>query len=257
MLISEKVENILCDLGRKLLKIRKTELTEGVWVGTQFKSKADLFAHEFLVKELSLLDSNIVIISEESEEYKNSTRPDRYWLIDPIDGTASYANGYDGYVTQVALVEYDVPVLGVIYAPATNELYTAIKGHGVRKNRNELIVLPEGERIRLIDNYPEPKGIASKLYKEFSSCDYIESGSLSLKMIRVLEGRADVFVKDVIVRDWDFAAPIAMCNELGGTISQVDGRPFILNGSWEKKGVIVCRTKMLHLHTLSLLNSYK
>jgi len=245
----------LRSLGKELLKRRDNHQVDGEWFGTQLKSSADLLANEVITKCLTNLTPDLPIISEENVTSQVENRPNLYWLIDPIDGTASYVNGFDGFVLQVALIENELPVLGIIYAPATNELFTALRGQGAWKNGEKLKVISNSSNIRLIDNYPTPKGISEKLYKALSPCEYIESGSLSLKMLRVFDGGADIFVKDVVVRDWDFAAPMAVCFELKGIISQFDGSPFSLKGNWEKNGVIVSRNDTLYKRTLLALDT--
>ena len=74
---------------------------------------------------------------------------------------------------------------------------------------------------------------------------YVESGSLSLKICRVADGVADLFVKDVEIRDWDVAAPMLILFEAGGVISQVDGAQFDLYGDFEKNGLIVAKSEKL------------
>ena len=244
----------MSSLGDTLLEKRKSRQVGGAWKGSQFKSSADLFAHDFLTNALVKLEPEIPVISEESIDLETTLRPQCYWLIDPIDGTASYAHGFDGFVTQVALIADNVPQLGVIYAPATDECFTAIRGKAAFKNGTP--IQPENpisSSTRVIDNYPEPRGIAKTLIEKLAPSEYLESGSLSLKMLRVLEGEADLLAKDVVVRDWDFAAPMAILGELSGIISQVDGKPFDLSGDWEKNGVLVCRDKELYERVCTIL----
>ena len=253
----EPIASSLRGLGKDLLLRRDKEEIDGEWFGTQLKSSADILANEVISKCLNNLTPDIPIISEENVHSQIDIRPNHYWLTDPIDGTASYVKGFDGFVLQVALIKNELPVLGVIYAPATEELFTDVKGQGAWKNGEKFKVSPSSINITLIDNYPEPKGICKEIYNAMSPCDYVESGSLSLKMLRVLEGTADIFVKDVIVRDWDFAAPMALCFELEGVIRQFDGSPFCLKGNWKKKGVIVCRNNNLYKRTLLALDKLK
>lgn len=244
----------MSELGDLLLEKREAQDIDGEWHGSQLKSSADLFAHDFLVSTLGKLTPEIPVISEESINLNDLVRPSYYWLIDPIDGTASYVNGFDGFVTQAALIRDSIPQLGVIYAPVTKECYTAVMGRGAYKNGMPIQNSNNADEIRIIDNYPEPRGITKSLMEKFTSSEYIESGSLSLKALRVIEGAADIFVKDVVVRDWDFAAPMAISNELSGIIRQVDDQPFELTGNWEKNGVIVCRDQDLYRQVCRILN---
>jgi len=250
----DSITTCLKNLGKDLLNNRKNKKIDGEWCGTQLKSSADILANKVIYQCLSTVTPEIIIISEESVISQVQYRPKVYWLIDPIDGTASYVNGFDGWVLQVALIKNETPVLGIIFAPATDELFVAVRGRGAWKNGKKLKPFSHTHTVRLIDNYPEPKGISKKVYKALMPCGYLESGSLSLKMLRILDGSADIFVKDVVVRDWDFAAPIVVSNELNGIFSQANGQVFKINGSWEKHGIIVCRNLELYRQVLSIVN---
>ena len=86
-----------------------------------------------------------------------------YWLIDPIDGTASYCGGFDGYVTQIALIDGYRPLLSAIYAPRLQTFYSAIQGYGAFKDHNPITLARTTSASTIIDNYPEPQGYAKPL----------------------------------------------------------------------------------------------
>ncbi len=236
--------DVFNELGVQLLNKRKVYSNKGEWVGTQFKSDADMYADEFITRNLKKITPSVPILSEEHIDLSNKARPKEYWLIDPIDGTASYVEGFDSFVTQAAYMRNKDVVLSVIYAPATNELYSAISGQGAYKNNN-LIKTKNNKEIVFIDNYPKPKGITRTIMSNMPGSIYMESGSLSLKMMRVIEGVADIFIKDVEVKDWDFAPAVLFLNELGGRLSQYNFETFDLTGPWKKHGVIVARNDLL------------
>lgn len=211
----EKVMSLMRDVGQSLLAWREAGGTEGVWDAEQFHAKADQWAHQRLCAGLVDIQRNIPIVSEEDESSDRGIDSERYWIVDPIDGTASYIGGFGGFVTQAALIENGVPKLAVVFAPACGDLFVAERGHGAFKNGSRL---PAGKTasLTLIDNYSEPRGITSDLYRDFAFSRYVESGSIGLKICRVAEGSADVFFKAVLVRDWDLAAPHLILQESGG-----------------------------------------
>ena len=88
---------------------------------------------------------------------------------------------------------------------------------------------------------------------------YLESGSLGLKSVLVAEGTADLFVKNVCVRDWDLAPAAVILQEVGGKLSLSDGSPFVFDGQYEKSnGFIVARDQSLltdAVKTFSLLQN--
>jgi len=233
------LSEVVISVGKAVSKRRNIDAIDGGWQGDQIKTVADEFADKMIQRELIKILS-IPIISEENIKSHVLVRPDKYWLIDPIDGTRSLVDGFSGWVTQVALIEMGKPVLAAIYAPDLDLLYTSKLGAGAYCNNKKIIVNSEyNERKVLIDNYPEPRGIAKVIMNGIRCKDYLESGSISLKICRVADGTADIFIKDVVIRDWDVAAPMLVLQEAGGNILQFNGAKFSLSDNFEKYGIIV------------------
>lgn len=249
--------NIVKEVSELLLKWRKAEIFEGKWVGTQFKAKADLMAHQELVERLNKVYPDIPIVSEESTFSMVDDRAKIYWLIDPIDGTASFVKGYPGFVTQVALMEGNRPKVSVICAPAIKETYIGVSGKGAYLNNKKISVPPKEIVETLIDNYPEPKGIAKKIHESLNVKKYIECGSIALKICKVASGNADIFVKDVIVSDWDLAAPQLILEETGGCLTDINGEKIKYFGSYQHPGLIVSRSRKVHDEIISLCAKFK
>ena len=182
------------------------------------KTRADLDMNARLVSALNEVSPGLAVFSEETP-HAVSDRPERYWLIDPIDGTASWINGFSGYVTQAAFIEDNIPVFGMIHHPHSGRLW--------RNNRdgeilcNEEVVTPPSvpsSGWRLIDNYPDPRGTAKGMMAADQITGYIECGSLGLKSILTLTGEAELFVKSTRTRDWDLAPAMAMARAGHGAI---------------------------------------
>jgi fructose-1,6-bisphosphatase/inositol monophosphatase family enzyme len=230
----EQLEHIVTEVGALILAGKDQGLT-----GPQ----ADRMAHEELSRRLIALDGRIPVLSEEGEDFSKEARPERYWLIDPIDGTASYAKGFPGYVTQVALIERRRPVLAAIRAPALELTYSAERRKGATLNGRKLALPPKNALEVLIDNYPEPRGKAAEAFRELRFKRYVESGSISLKMCRVADGTADLFFKDLTVRDWDLAAPHLVLEEAGGMLCKLNGGAFAYEGPVEHTGLVAARSE--------------
>ncbi|MFC3999110.1 3'(2'),5'-bisphosphate nucleotidase CysQ [Nocardiopsis sediminis] len=215
--------------------------TAGRWHDGQFKAGADTRAHDALSARLRRISPSTPVISEEDPgPAAGGRRPDRYWLIDPLDGTASYAHGFPGYVTQATLMVDARPLAAAVHAPETGVLYTAVHGMGAAANGRMLprvAPAPPGTGV-LTDNTPEPGGIARAAYDHFGYGGYLECGGISLKLCRIAEGAAHLLVKDVPVRDWDVAAPDLLLRETGCHLSRLDGTPFDYRGDLEGTGVI-------------------
>lgn len=238
------LESILREVGSRLLEWRERGATQGTWAGTQFKAEADKMAHEALLARLQQHWPQIAVVSEEEEAGPHSLP--RYWLIDPIDGTASYAQGFPGFVTQAALVEVGKPQLAAVYAPALGLMYSARRGEGACLNAKTLPpaacgIIPQ----TLIDNYPAPRGVARAAFEAFSCKHYVECGSIGLKICKVADGTADLFVKDVPVRDWDLAAPQLVLEETGGALRDVHGAELTYWGMGRHDGLIAAHDQTL------------
>ena len=208
---------------------------------------ADMQAHKALVRRLGDAYPGIPVVSEEDGVH-DTIRPSDYFLIDPIDGTASWAGGYPGFVCQIARIRDGIPVFGVIHAPVLGRTWVAKLGAGA--SLNGVSVPPLGdERSRptvVVDNYPVARGVSADLMAWLGECNYVESGSIGLKAALVASGEADLFVKDVVVRDWDVAPAMVLIGEVNGFLTNPDGTPFTLAGPYEKpRGLLVARSRIL------------
>lgn len=252
-----ELANIVYDIGLLLLKWRNAEIFEGTWEGPQFKAKVDRMAHLALTERLEKIAPAIPIISEEDEISIHKKRPDRYWLIDPIDGTASFIGGFPGFVTQVALIKENYPSMVAIYAPVLESLYLAERGKGASLNGQPLLLHPDKEARILIDNWPEPRGIAYTLYKELNFAEYIECGSIALKICKVADGTADIFFKDVIVRDWDIAAPQLVFEEAKGIIRDCHGQKIRFDSDNKHHGVVAATPEKACMRVVSWYGDFE
>lgn len=254
--VIELMENV----GGRVVSWRTDSVARRINSERELKTEADLRAHDLLMKGLNSLFPGVEVISEE-DMYHDSKRPDNYWLIDPIDGTASWYHGFDGFVTQAAYIERDTPIFGIVHAPIHKNTWTAVKGCGARLNNKPLQKIVANERVIFTDNTKEPQGIIKKIMGLFPSSGYLECGSLGLKSVLVAIGRADLFVKDILVRDWDLAPAAVILGEVGGCLALATGKPYVFNGSFEKaSGFIVARDPELMnrvLEVIKLLNLSK
>jgi 3'(2'), 5'-bisphosphate nucleotidase len=235
------VTGLMEDVGRQIVAWRTDAAFKYLHSEKDYKTEADQRAHDLICDGLTRLYPGVEIISEESSVH-DSVRPGMYWLIDPIDGTASWYHGFDGFVTQAAYLERGVPLFGIVHAPVMVKTWQALKNNGAYLNGERLPALRPSERLIVIDNLPEPHGIAHDVMRLLHATGYLESGSLGLKSVLVADGTADLFVKDVCVRDWDIAPAAVILGEVMGSLSLPDGMPFEFRGSFEKPaGFIAAR----------------
>jgi len=235
----DRVQDILREVGTTLLTMRDRGPIHGIWHASQLKSEADVIAEEIIMRGLRSLTPTLPVVSEEDVSTHALGSLARYWMVDPIDGTASFCGGYAGFVTQIALMAGAQPVLGAVYGPALGLMYLAEQGGGATVNGGKLTLNWHDRDVVLTDNYPNPRGIAKILYDRLPCGGYLESGSIGLKICRVADGQADLFVKDVITRNWDLAPGHLILQEAGGVLVDLQGSAISYGGSLEQSGGLI------------------
>lgn len=253
--ILSHLTNCVHKAGNFLINVPLSRRLEGQWDGEQFKSQADIDSHEIIHSFLTDFFPNVCVLSEESSS--RCYQVDDYIIIDPIDGTRSYVEGYSGWVVQASFVRSGFPLCSVIYAPALGLTFHSLLGKGSFCNNVRLSLDRSKPITSIIDNYPDPRGISLHLYESLSLDNYIESGSIALKMCFVAAGKADLFVKDMCPRDWDIIPPLLLLSELGLFVSDLNFQPFHLNNkSLSHHGIVACRSLSQALALRPFINSY-
>ena len=115
--------------GESILKIYDTEFEIDEKKDSTPLTEADLQSHNIIVSGLKSITPDIPIISEEEKLESFSSRKNRrrYWLIDPLDGTREFINKNGEFTVNIALIENNIPVLGVVHVPVKSETYIAVR----------------------------------------------------------------------------------------------------------------------------------
>lgn len=264
LMISRLIMSTTKTLGNKLcrLLVQAGELVEDIKrssknLDTRYMGMyADLQIHNFLSTELLKIYQAPVVSEEKSSSH--SQNYEEYWLVDPVDGTASFSNGFKGYVVQCCLIKDGDVLMAGIYAPHFKKLYFSIKGHGVYINNKKLEKRNDfGASLSIVDNEPTPHGIAKYICSIMDISLYIESGSLGLKLCLVAEGAASIFIKSTRVRDWDIAPASLLIAELGGNLTDMYGEyVYYKPGIRTHKGLIACMDQNLHRQIVFYAKGY-
>lgn len=250
------VSGIMRSAGELICSWRGDETQRQIHSVKDFKTQADARAHEWLSSSLSKLYPGVPVLSEEADW--EGIRPDAYWLIDPIDGTASWYEGFPGFATQAAYIEKGEAIYGVVCAPALGVIWEGMVGHGAWRNGVQMPHLAHSKRLLVCDNYPQPRRASKVLVDHLPSTGYVESGSLGIKCCLVADGTADLFVKDVVTRDWDIAPVAPILAGVGAVLSLPDGTPYLFEGAMEKpSGVLVARDSDLARDAIRVLRENK
>ncbi len=207
-------------------------------------TKADIEANKIITEKLSLLD--YPILSEESviTDYKVRSEWNRFWLIDPIDGTKGFVNKTGEFTINIALIENNIPIIGVILCPVSQTFYfgfnqgsfKAIKGTNFN-DFNDLYLSIEKEKFSNFKKISVSSSLSSNLKvvmskshinnetllfvseieKLFGKIEKISSGS-SVKICLIAEGVADIYPRLGLTSEWDIAAADAILRNAGGSI---------------------------------------
>ncbi len=201
---------------------------------------------------LNELAPHVPVVSEESGQSSDGALGDRFFLVDPLDGTREFLAGEDEFTVNIALIEGNTPVLGVIAAPAMGVVWRGIAGAGAQRLRLAPgAPLDQAQETQPIHVRPMPAegaraavsrfhrdAATEKLMAQFPNVQPVVAGS-SLKFCRLAEGDIDLYARQSPMAEWDIAAGHAIVVAAGGTMTDVDGTPLAYgNPGFRVKGFI-------------------
>lgn len=176
-------------------------------------SEADIIVDRFLAANLLQARPDYGWLSEETADNPSRLDCERVFVVDPIDGTRAFLRGEDYWTVSLAVVENGVPVAGVVYAPARDEMYDAAKGCGARFNGQKLVRRRRAGALPLI---PAPGAVHQEM--QASGLDYTRGPaypSLAYRLVQVATGRLDAAVARRGAQDWDIAGAAVILSESG------------------------------------------
>jgi 3'(2'), 5'-bisphosphate nucleotidase len=203
---------------------------------------ADQRAHEIIVKYLD--ETAIPVLSEEGQHapYEDRSNWNRFWLVDPLDGTKEFINRNGEFTVNIALVEEGKAVFGVVFAPVINELYVGIPDRGAFKCRKEKYFYqpldyllqfseslpvegPDEEFFRVVASRShyneETRAFVESLDSGGKEISLVSKGS-SLKLCLVAAGEADIYPRLGPTMEWDTAAAHAVVKSSGKNVYRTD-----------------------------------
>ncbi|MDX1639257.1 MAG: inositol monophosphatase family protein [Balneolaceae bacterium] len=170
------------------------------------------------------------------EEYGVSNEvSDLQWILDPIDGTQSFIHGVPFYTTLIGVLYRDQPKVGIIYAPALDQLCDAAEGRGTRLNGERCSVrtrdaLSESSFLSTDVTTPEKAGYAEPFRELLTATRVHRTWGDAYGHMLVATGRADLMF-DPILNIWDAAPLITVMREAGGVFCDTEGRETIETGN--------------------------
>ena len=228
-LISAKVA--ARNAGKILMKYYQSDNKEVKMKGvdnpvTIADNEADQYLCVFLTGEFP----NDGWLSEETVDTDERLNKDRVWIVDPLDGTKEFIEGIPHFSVSIGLVYNSEPVVGVIYNPATDEMFSCQKGKGVYLNGNKVIASKKNLLIdsKITVSRSELKRNEWEPYKNnFKSIDPI--GSVAYKLALVSAGKYDIFATVAPKNEWDICAGDCLISEAGGVFKTINDKKIIYN----------------------------
>lgn len=199
---------------------------------------ADRAAHRLIEARLSALTPEIPVFSEESGGIDYERRRDwqRFWLVDPLDGTKEFINRNGEFTVNIALIEAGRPVLGVVHVPVTGVTYLGGEGIGAFKQENGLrrTIRCRARRLPVImvasrrHGAEQVAALETLIAERLGPVEKTSMGS-SLKLCLVAEGVADIYPRLAPTSEWDTAAAHAVVNAAGGRVVNTAFEPLVYN----------------------------
>ncbi len=198
---------------------------------------ADKASHEVIMAGLKKHFPSIPILSEEGVDtpYEERKNWQKFWLVDPLDGTKEFIKHNGEFTVNIALIEKQKPVCGVVFVPVQDKMYWGIEGQGAWVQQSEDCALPiqvrksdpeKGLTVVMSRSHSSPE--LEKYLKNIIVAEALPVGS-SLKLCVVAEGKADLYPRLGPTMEWDTAAGHAVVVAANGSVETLVGRELIYN----------------------------
>jgi 3'(2'), 5'-bisphosphate nucleotidase len=218
---------------------------------------ADETAEKIILADLAAIAPDIPVVAEEAVAAgKVPVIADRFFLVDPLDGTKEFVARRDEFTVNVALIENGEPVLGVVFAPARRELFwgdvrAGKAGHidadpdGTMPSMGTSIAVRQAPAAGLtaVASRSHRTPETDALLANYPVVEFRSIGS-SLKFCLVAAGEADIYPRIGTTMEWDTAAGHAVLAAAGGSVTGLDGEPFVYGKPGFRNGNFIARGRL-------------
>lgn len=200
-------------------------------------TQADVNAERVILQILRAAYPELPIVAE--EEAAAASTPlasNRFFLVDPLDGTKEFIHRSGDFTVNIALIEHGVPVMGVVCAPADGQLYAAAGSAAFRGSIvngrltgvERIGVRAAPEHLVAVGSRSHSTDATIDWLRRFSVADFVSRGS-SLKFCLLASGAADIYPRLGRTMEWDTAAGDAILRAAGGIVTDLEGRALVYN----------------------------
>lgn len=214
--------------GEAIMDVYKDDFEHDLKSDGSPVTKADKAAEKIILDGLQTYAPDIAVVSEENPSSHNMQAPDIFFLVDPLDGTKEFLkrDGKGAFTVNIALIENNMPTMGIIFAPALNRMFYGVQNFGAFENEKpiEICSVPIEKRI----------AVASQSHRDENTDRWLEENNIkktvsigsSLKFALLACGEAHVYPRFSPTMEWDTAAGDAILRAAGGMMFKPDGTPF-------------------------------
>ncbi len=213
------------------MRIYATDFAVEVKGDDSLVTLADQSAEKVIFEGLRRIAPEIPVVGEEAASAGNIPDvSDRFWLVDPIDGTKEFVNRNGEFTVNIALIDHGFPVIGLVLAPALGRLYAGAAGLGAwvedRHARQPIAVrqVPV-DGLTVVGSRHHGNDAAVSAFLAGQSIVAQRTVGSSLKLCLLAEGLADVYPRFGRTMEWDTAAGDAVLRAAGGSVRTLDGAP--------------------------------
>ena len=228
---------IAAEAGRAVMEIYGSEFAVELKDDRTPLTAADRAAHACILAGLKRLPLDLPVLSEESaaSEREDRRRWQRFWLVDPLDGTREFIKRNGEFTVNIALIDGHRPIAGVVAAPAIGRTYFGAVGHGAfrqvgAETRPIAVRRPAATPLRVVGSRSHKTPELSEFLATLGPHEIKSMGS-SLKICLVAEGEADLYPRLGPTSEWDTAAAEAVLLAAGGSMIDLRGQPLSYNAS--------------------------
>ncbi|MEY3466603.1 MAG: 3(2),5-bisphosphate nucleotidase [Pseudomonadota bacterium] len=225
------IELCVREAGNVILELYSREIEVSRKSDNSPVTLADQRAETVLVRALAFLTPRLEVVAEENVARAGAPDPEtlgeRFWLVDPLDGTREFIERNDEFTVNVALIERGVAVLGVVYAPALGRLYAGVVGEGAWLDENgarraiACRTAPD-EGVSVVSSRSHGDAAALETFLQGRRVAERRTAGSSLKLCLLAEGKADLYPRLGRTMEWDIAAGHAVLTAAGGEVTRLD-----------------------------------
>ncbi len=229
--LATKLGTLVAEAGKAIMGLQAAEIEARRKPDGSPVCQADIRAEKIILAGLATLMPGVAVIAEESFAPGGGV-PDRFLLVDPLDGTREFLAGHKDFTVNIALIEAGSPVAGAICAPALDQVYvagaTAFQADltaGVLGPMTPIATRAvPGAGLRALASRSHLNPETEQWLARQAVADLQRAGS-SLKFCLIARGDADVYPRLATTMEWDTAAGHAILNAAGGCVLGLDGSP--------------------------------